>query len=231
MSIEQKSDAPLSATDNGTPLREGVPLGQDREPVLVIQEEAKQRIRAVLEAQDPPVATIRVSAPYRGRYAMNLEPDGEPAPDDVVLPYEGFRVFVDPQSLPFVDGATLQWVDTPTGGGFQFVNPNDAPRRPTPKEPPAGPEGDVWRQIQQILDEEINPYVAMHGGHIGLIEYRDGVAYVLMSGGCQGCGMANVTLRQGVERILKDRIPELREVLDVTDHAEGRNPYYAPSTK
>jgi Fe/S biogenesis protein NfuA len=202
--------------------------------MLTITEDAKAKIRAALETQDPPADALRVSASGGGRYAMNLEPDGKPAVDDVVLPYEGFRIFVDPTSVSRVEGATLAWVDTATGGGFQFTNPNDVaagPRGRAKKEPPAGPEGAIWRQIQEILDAKINPAVASHGGHVSLIDVQEGTVFVELGGGCQGCGMANVTLKHGIESVLKDEIPEIEEILDVTDHAGGRNPYYAPSSK
>jgi Fe/S biogenesis protein NfuA len=198
------------------------------EVLLEITDAAKEKIRAVLEGQEPVVRTIRVSAPFRGKYSMSLEPDETPTVDDSVLDYDGFQVFIDTRSQRYVDGATLNWVDTAAGGGFQFDNPNDVPQQAAKKEPPAGPEGAIWRQIQEVLDEQVNPAVASHGGVITLIEYKDGVAYMKMGGGCQGCSSASATLKQGVERILRDQIPELVEILDVTDHAGGRNPYYAP---
>lgn len=196
-------------------------------PVLTVSDLAKQQILAVLQAQDPPVSTIRVSAPARGRYAMNIEPEGKPDLDDTVLSFDGFQVFVDSLSLPWVEGAQLDYVETINGAGFQFTNPNDAPRRIEPREAPEGPEGDLWRRIQEVLDSEVNPAVASHGGHISLIEVREGSVFLQMGGGCQGCGMAAATLKQGVERILKGHFPEIQEILDVTDHAAGRNPYYA----
>jgi len=202
--------------------------------VLTISDEAKEKIRSVLDSQQASVRTIRVSVPTRGKYSMSLETEGQPRSDDAVLPYDGFEVYIDAQSLPLVEGASLKWVDAYGGGGFQFDNPNDSAGPggpPEKKSAPEGPEGEIWRQIQQILDDEVNPAVASHGGFIDLIEYKDGTAYVLMGGGCQGCGMANVTLKSGVERILKGHLPEIQEILDVTDHAGGRNPYYAPSTK
>ena len=205
---------------------EGVPLGLRLEkPVLTITDDAKQKVRSILEGQGEAVRTIRVSAPAPGKYAMNLEPEGKPHQDDSVLPYEGFEVFVDPNSLKWVEGATLTWVDTYGGGGFQFTAP--VVERPARKEVPEGPEGEIWRGIKTVLDEEVNPAVASHGGYIDLIEYKDGIAYVEMGGGCQGCAMSKMTLKQGVERTLKGHFPEIEEVLDVTDHAEGRNPYYA----
>jgi len=213
-------------------LREGIPVGMNEEtPVLAISDLAKERIRGVMEAQAPPVTTLRVSVPYRGKYSMNLEPEGKPALDDTVLPYQGFDVYVDPHSLVFLRGANLDFVETPGGGGFQFTNSNDAPSLPTAKTAPEGPEGDFWREVQGVLDEEVNPAVAGHGGYISLIDVQGKTLYIQMGGGCQGCGMANVTLKQGVERILRDRFADIEEILDITDHASGRNPYYAPSTK
>jgi Fe-S cluster biogenesis protein NfuA len=84
------------------------------------------------------------------------------------------------------------------------------------------------RAILQVLDERINPSIASHGGHISLIDVKDDRAYVRLEGGCQGCGMADVTLKQGVEVEIKNVVPNIIAVLDVTDHAEGSNPYYSP---
>jgi Fe/S biogenesis protein NfuA len=197
------------------------------EPVLTIADGAKEKIVAVLSSQEPPVTAIRVSAPARGRYAMNLEPDGQPDLDDTVLGYEGFQVFVDSLSLPWVQGASLEYVETASGGGFQFSNPNDTPKRPEARPIPDGPEGAIWRQIQEVLDQEVNPSVASHGGHIALMDVKDDTIYVQMSGGCQGCGQAAATLKLGVERILKGHFPQIEQILDITDHAGGTNPYYA----
>jgi Fe-S cluster biogenesis protein NfuA len=80
--------------------------------------------------------------------------------------------------------------------------------------------------IRQLLDERINPAVAGHGGHITLIDVKDATAYIRLQGGCQGCGMAEVTLRQGVEVEIKKAVPTIRAVRDVTDHASGTNPYF-----
>ena len=83
--------------------------------------------------------------------------------------------------------------------------------------------------MQRVLDQDINPAVASHGGFVVLHEVKDGTAYIELQGGCQGCGMAAVTLRQGIELRIKEMVPDIREVTDVTDHAVGANPYYAPS--
>jgi Fe/S biogenesis protein NfuA len=89
--------------------------------------------------------------------------------------------------------------------------------------------GDTRNRIQEMIDYQINPAVAGHGGFIEFIDYKEGVVYLRMGGGCQGCGMANVTLKQGIERMLREEIPEIQQIMDVTDHAGGSNPYYQPS--
>ena len=87
------------------------------------------------------------------------------------------------------------------------------------------PEGEA---ILRILDEQVNPAVASHGGHISLVDVQDDVAYIRLEGGCQGCGMADVTLKQGVETAIMSEVPTITSVLDVTDHAGGANPYFQP---
>ena len=97
-------------------------------------------------------------------------------------------------------------------------------------ERPRVPEaGGIREKVQYILDTSINPGVAAHGGVITLLDVQGKRVFIQMGGGCQGCGMADVTLKQGVERMIREAVPEVEEVLDATDHAEGNNPYYAPS--
>ena len=81
-------------------------------------------------------------------------------------------------------------------------------------------------EVQKLLDNEINPSVAMHGGHISLIDITDDTVFIRLEGGCQGCGMADVTLKEGIEVTIKNAIPNIKQVLDTTDHAEGKNPYF-----
>ena len=90
-------------------------------------------------------------------------------------------------------------------------------------------EEEVKTKIQKILDEMINPAVASHGGYVELLDVKENVAYLKLGGGCQGCGMVNVTLKQGIEATLKEEIPQLAGVIDQTDHAGGSNPYYQPA--
>ena len=88
---------------------------------------------------------------------------------------------------------------------------------------------EIKKKVQAVLDQEINPAVASHGGWVELIDVRKNELFIKMGGGCQGCGMADVTLKQGVEKSIRQAIPNIGAIMDTTDHASGRNPYYAPS--
>jgi len=90
-------------------------------------------------------------------------------------------------------------------------------------------EGDLKWAIRDLLDREINPAVAAHGGYVELIDVRKNNVYLRLGGGCQGCGAADVTLKQGIEKAIRELAPLVGEILDTTDHAAGRNPYYAPA--
>jgi Fe-S cluster biogenesis protein NfuA len=93
------------------------------------------------------------------------------------------------------------------------------------------PPPELRRRVQQVLDTIINPAVASHGGIVSLLDVANNNVFLEFGGGCQGCGMVSVTLKYGVERTIRDEVPEVGDILDTTDHASGRNPYYAPSSK
>ena len=113
-------------------------------------------------------------------------------------------------------------------------NPNRPPlpqASPTMTGPPPDLTGDVAQRVIQVLDAQINPSIAAHGGHADLVAVTDGAAYLRLSGGCAGCGMAAVTLSQGIEVAIKQSVPEIVRIVDVTDHASGTNPYYEAAKK
>ncbi|MBI3992839.1 MAG: NifU family protein [Candidatus Lambdaproteobacteria bacterium] len=91
------------------------------------------------------------------------------------------------------------------------------------------PREEQMKIVQNLLDEEVNPAVASHGGYFELLDVKDDTVYVALGGGCQGCGMVDVTLRQGVEQRMREVLPEMVALVDTTDHASGSNPYYQPS--
>ncbi len=146
--------------------------------------------------------------------AQHLERHGDLA---VVVPQ------VDIEKL---QGATLEM----SPQGLTMNNPN-APAPPAMAAPQGDLEGPLAERVQQILAEQVNPAIASHGGAAELVSVDDDTAYLRLMGGCQGCGMAQATLKGGIERILLDAIPELVAVVDVTDHASGDNPYYQAAKK
>ena len=87
---------------------------------------------------------------------------------------------------------------------------------------------DLKTRVQELIDTMINPAVAGHGGFVELVDVQDSRVYLQMGGGCQGCGAADVTLKAGIERLIREELPEVSEVVDATDHASGSNPYYTP---
>jgi Fe/S biogenesis protein NfuA len=111
----------------------------------------------------------------------------------------------------------------------------DNPNGPSPRITAVGPApeltGPVEQRVVQILDHQINPSIAAHGGVAELVAVEGGTAYLRLGGGCQGCGMASVTLSQGIETAIREAISEITAVIDVTDHASGQNPYYEAAKK
>jgi Fe/S biogenesis protein NfuA len=190
--------------------------------VVSFTDAARQKLLEVIEAQDlHGRGAVRLEIQGRGpggfEYAMSLEEDGQADADDTVLSAGEFKVFVRTDIVPQLQGARVDYVDQLMGGGFRIDNPNPVWTDP------------VAQAIQQLIDESINPNVARHGGHVDLIDVQDHIVYVRLGGGCQGCGMVDVTLRQGIEALIKEEFPEIVRVVDTTDHAGGSNPYYQPA--
>jgi Fe/S biogenesis protein NfuA len=189
--------------------------------MLTITEAARKKVLALLETEEQKDLALRVAIRGRGpggfRYELQFVGAEERKGEDTVVNAGGFDVVVDPDSAPNLKGATVDFVDGVYESGFKIDNPN-----PLWTDPKA-------QAVQEVIDTQINPGVAMHGGHVALLDVKDDIAYIALGGGCQGCGMVDVTLKQGIEVLLKEAVPEIRQVIDTTDHAAGKNPYYQPS--
>ena len=192
----------------------------EQEPLLTVTETAKEKIQSIIDGEEVDVQGLRVSIQGRTasafEYGLGLET--EPEVDDIVVDAQGFKVFVDPKSAENLNGATIDYVEDLNSSGFRIDNPNT----PTWDNPKA-------QAIQALIDDRINPSVAAHGGHIDLLDVTDDSIFVHMGGGCQGCGMASVTLKHGIEAMVKESFPEIQNIVDTTDHASGTNPYYQPA--
>jgi Fe/S biogenesis protein NfuA len=147
---------------------------------------------------------------------------------DSVYQQDDLAVVVPAAGIEQLQGARLDWSED-GDGGLVIVNPNTPPRRSGPA-PLGDLSGDLAQRVLAVLEEQVNPAIASHGGRADLMRMDGEVAVLNLSGGCQGCGMARATLSQGIEVALKEAIPELKGVVDVTDHEGGTNPYYAAAT-
>ena len=145
---------------------------------------------------------------------------GEEKPEDTALGLRNFIVYIDRFSESFLEDAVVDYATDRMGGQLTIKAPNA-------KVPSVGADSPINDRINYYLQTEINPGLASHGGQVSFISVvDDGIAVLKFSGGCQGCGQADVTLREGIERTLLERIPELKGVRDVTDHTQKENAYY-----
>jgi Fe-S cluster biogenesis protein NfuA len=138
-----------------------------------------------------------------------------------------------PAPWPVVGKAVGQAIRAAFASGRTLVAPKPAPApAPAPARAPAAVDDDVlYERVADLFERQVNPMVARHGGRVELIDVQDAVVLLRLAGGCQGCGMADVTLRQGIEAMLHEHVPEVQGVVDVTDHTAGTNPYFSAAKK
>jgi len=168
-------------------------------------------------------------------YDMYFQAAADAGPQDWSAEGQGLALVVPAESVAKMRGATLDVNPDANLGGMVIQNPNRPPlpagASPAMGGPPADLSGDVAQRVLQVLEQQINPGIAAHGGRADLVAVEDDAAYLRLSGGCAGCGMAAVTLSQGIEVALRESVPEILQVIDVTDHAAGTNPYYEAAKK
>lgn len=227
----------------------------DAEPILAITERAGERIRTFLpagEGEPEQAVWVEITGVTGDAYTYNLtlRPPSTARPGDTVQRIDDLAVVVGRNDRERLRGATVDWIDTATGGGLTVLNPNKPP--PPPKapvglpmspaaappaspavgiRPSAGRTGPLEQRVIAVLEQEINPAIAQHGGRAELVAIEDATAYLRLGGGCQGCGMATVTLTQGIAVSITEAVPEIDRVVDVTDHSSGTNPYYEQAKK
>ncbi|MGH2849105.1 MAG: NifU family protein [Solirubrobacteraceae bacterium] len=232
----------------------------ENQPLLAISARALERARA-FRAALPDAAGIglwvRVTGAANGEYtcALSLNPVGLAAIEDFVQDEGDLTIVVPADGVEKVRGATIEWREEPPQSGFAVLNPNK-PRRPLtlpvlPISMPTGPgdglavrrappassaplgnlDSEIARAVIAVLERDVNPSIAAHGGHAELVAIEGATAFLRLGGGCQGCGMATVTLSQGIEVAITEAVPEIDSIVDVTDHASGSNPYFEPAKK
>ena len=221
---------PDEAPAESAPVRS---TGHEEAP-LAITQTAYEKVRGFREAADPPGQAMWVEitgvSGDEWAYNMYLRPLEEADPEDAVQEHEDLTILVPSASVAKLQGATVDWSGDPFSGGLKLINPN-APSPSMAERAPADLSGDVAQRVLNVLEAQVNPSIAAHGGRAELVAVEDDIAYLRLGGGCQGCGLASVTLTQGIEVAIKDSVPEIVDVVDVTDHASGANPYFEAAKK
>lgn len=189
--------------------------------MLKVSKLAETKLKDALDNYSKPVQGVRAIAeaksPFQVSYGLSFVDEDSIKEDDLIIESGEIKVYIHADQEKYFKGVTLDFEDGLKGSGFKFA---DIPRVPEEF------KGTLAEKIVKVIDEEINPGIASHGGFVSLIDIKGKDVIIQMGGGCQGCGMANVTLKDGIEVALRNAIPEIGGIYDVTDHADGKNPYY-----
>lgn len=191
--------------------------------MIQISESAQSHFRRLIEREALPGLGVRLSAVHPGTPSADVrlefaEP-GDLQGDEWAVDCEGFTLWLDAGSVRYLDGAEIDYAQQPTGGQLQI-------RAPKIKGAAPDASASLVERVQWVVEHEINPQLAQHRGHVSVHEVTaEGVVILGFGGGCHGCGMADVTLKQGIEKTLLEKVPGVTAVRDATDHASGTAPY------
>lgn len=191
--------------------------------MLTFTDHAREMVLAFMNQGEGELEALRIGvegSPVAPHLELTLVSRTDRRDDEREVDLGDFAVLVAESSLDRLEGATVDFVERVNESGFE-VRP-----RPGGGLAVATASGPLAERVREVLDRQVNPTIASHGGEISLVGMQDTEIYLEMSGGCQGCAMSRMTLRQGVERMLREAVPEITAVHDVTDHASGQNPYF-----
>jgi Fe/S biogenesis protein NfuA len=192
--------------------------------MITITEPAQEYLAELLKKQDCEGIAVRVfiidAGTPKAETCISFCRPGEEKVDDEVKQYDAFRTYVEQNSIPFLDDAVVDFAKDSMGGQLTIKAPNS-------RLPKISDDSSIEDRVNYILYNEVNPSLASHGGHVTLEEiFEENVAVLRFGGGCQGCGMVDVTLKNGVEKTLLEQVTMLKEVRDITDHTVTENAYY-----
>ena len=199
--------------------------------MIEIRPAAREQIQQLVEqavVQDP---ALRIEldrsgqSPLARNYSISLVERDDRQRTEIAINVDEIRVFLNLDTSNLLSGATIDWVEEDGVGGFRVEDPKArAAAQPEPGDLKIS--GPMAERVQRVIDEVINPGIASHGGYVELVDVSDDTLYLRMGGGCQGCAASAATLRMGIERMVREQVPEIQEIIDVTDHTAGANPYY-----
>ncbi len=192
--------------------------------MLTLTDRAREVVLSYIEQSEGELRFLRIT-PTEGQegqppFELSLVSEADREEDEIEVDVGEFTVLVPLRAASRLEGAVVDFVERVNESGFEV---RTAQGPPSFSGPPTGPLAD---RVRQVLEEQINPAVASHGGAITLVDVQGTEIYIQMGGGCQGCALSRMTLKQGVERMVRQAVPEVTAVHDVTDHTSGVNPYY-----
>ena len=192
--------------------------------MITLTDKALEVVRTYMDQSDDEHTALRVAiaggTAADPDFELTLVSADEIRTGEVELDASGLTIVVDEATAPRLEDATVDFVERANESGFE-VHLAASVAATT-----AAPTGALAEQVREVLESQINPAIASHGGAINLVDVKDTEIYLEMSGGCQGCAMSRITLRQGVERMVRQAVPEITVIHDVTDHASGENPFF-----
>tara|TARA_Y100000758_G_scaffold294828_1_gene252180 strand:- start:148 stop:735 length:588 start_codon:yes stop_codon:yes gene_type:complete len=194
--------------------------------MITFTDRARDVVLSLLEESEGELEALRITmrqadSGSKPHFDLTLVGADERESDDQEEDVGGFSILVKQSLVSQLDGATVDYMDRINESGFEVrtLGSNE------PKKSQDPPQGQIAERVREVLEVQVNPAIAAHGGMISLVNVEETDIFVEMSGGCQGCALSTATLRQGVERMLREAIPELTGVHDITDHSSGENPY------
>jgi Fe/S biogenesis protein NfuA len=203
--------------------------------MIEITPAARERIQAFVADEVVRDPALRVeldsdaASPLAREYAISLVEREDRKKTEIAINVDSIRVFLNLDTSNLLSGATIDWVEEEGRAGFNVIDPNARRAAPQPAAVGAGAasaSGELAERVVHIIEAEINPRIASHGGAVEMVDLDEGTLYVRMSGGCQGCAASAATLRMGIERMVREAVPEITEIVDITDHTAGTNPYF-----
>ena len=196
--------------------------------MIQISENAQTHFRKLIERESLPGLGVRLAAVHPGTAQADVQLEfaepGDLHGDEWAVDCQGFTLWLDAASVKFLDGAEIDFTSQATGGQLQI-------RAPKIKGEAPNEAASLVERVRWLVEHEINPQLASHGGHVAVEEVTaEGVVVLRFGGGCHGCGMADVTLKQGIEKNLLQKVPGVTAVRDATDHDTGTAPYIKRSS-